>query len=97
MSTPYTEAGLTGKMCYIRTLTYAGAGKFNETERAKCLDYNDRTNIGVFMLRGGTCVVKNDTDIVSVATDQSPFSQPEPSAPVTARSILAKVKAFFTT
>ena len=90
MSTPITEATVVGKMCYIRLFATSTQG-----ERAKCLDYNDATRVGVFMLRGGECIMKYSIEIVSVASDQSPFSAPEPRVPITARSIVDRIKKFF--
>lgn len=92
MSAPITESNAAGKMCYIRL-----HGTSSRGERAKCVDYNDTVRIGVFVLRSGECIIKPIEDIISIATDQSPFSQPEPLPPVTAKSLLSRIKSFFTT
>jgi hypothetical protein len=89
MSNVYSAATLTGKMCYLKSPIGT------DVTRAMCLDYNDHTNKGVFMLRGGDCVMKYSIEIVSVASDQSPFSAPEPKPPVTARTIVDRIRKFF--
>jgi len=89
MSNVYSAETLTGKMCYLKSSLN------NDVFRAMCLDYNEHTNKGVFMLRGGECIMKYSIEIVSVASDQSPFSAPEPRVPMTARRIVDRIKKFF--